>query len=331
MESFCQLLLFFGNIFCICGDTVTTKIFKTTGYKQISNSKMERIHFEDQIARNKLKSIILITIIIIVFIILGYIISFTLDPSYFFIIMIFSIIISLLYVWIGYYYSDKIAIASVGAKPADPALYRQYYHSVEGLTLASGLPMPKLYVMNNPSINAFATGRSPEKGVVCVTTGALQKLNKQELEGVLAHELGHIANLDIRFMTLTTVLVGMIAIIAEVFLRSLWIAKSDDDNRWGAILMVIGIIFAILAPIIVQLVQLAISRKREFVADASAVKFTRSPTGLINALRKIQHDRPMKVPHAVAPLFMSDPFRKVSSLFSTHPPLEQRIEILERM
>lgn len=270
-------------------------------------------------------------IIIIVFIALGYIISFILDPSYFFIIMIFAIIISLLYVWLGYYYSDKIAIASVGAKPADPHLYRQYYNSVEGLTLASGIPMPKLYIMNNPSINAFATGRNPEHAAVCVTTGSLQNLSKHEFEGVLAHELGHIANFDIRFMTLTTVLVGMIAIIAEVFLRSLWIAKSDDDNRWGAILMVIGIIFAILAPIIVQLVQLAISRKREFVADASAVKFTRSPTGLINALRKIQHDKPMRVPHAVAPLFMSDPFRKLSSLFSTHPPLEQRIQILERM
>lgn len=292
----------------------------------------ERIHFEDQISRNKFKSVVLMTIIIIVFIALGYFISLILDPSYFFFIMILSIVISLLYVWLGYYYSDKIAIASVGAKPANLSMHRQYYHSVEGLSMAAGLPMPKLYVMKNDSINAFATGRNPENAVVCVTTGALEKLNKQEFEGVLAHELGHVANFDIRFMTIATILVGMIAIAAEVFLRTLWITKSNDENRWNAILMVIGIILAILAPVIVQLVQLAISRKREYTADATAVKFTRYPPGLINALKKIKDDKPMKVSKAVAPLFMSDPFRrKISGLFSTHPPIEERIKVLERM
>lgn len=294
----------------------------------------ERIYFGDQIAKNKIKSVILMAVIIVVFILFGYIISLILDPGFFFIIMILSIIISLIYVWLGYYYSDKIAIASVGAKPADRNIYRQYYNSVEGLTLASGLPMPKLYIMKNSSINAFATGRNPENAAVCVTTGALEKLNKQELEGVLAHELGHVANYDIRFMTLITVLVGMIAIAAEIFLRSLWFRGSGDrdDNKGNAVLFLIGILFAILAPIVVQLVQLAVSRKREYTADATAVKFTRYPPGLINALKKIQNDQPMKVSKAVAPLFMSDPARrKIASLLSTHPPVEDRINVLERM
>ncbi len=293
----------------------------------------ERLNFEDQISRNKVKSIILIASIFLAFLILGYFISQILDPIYFFFIMILSIIFSLLYIWLGYYYSGQIAIASVGAKPADQNLHRQYYHSVEGLSLASGIPMPKLYIMRNDSINAFASGRSPEHAVICVTTGALEKLNKQELEGVLAHELSHVANYDIRFITLVTVLVGMVAIAAEIFLRTLWLSGNRDrDSRVNVGIFILGIAFAILAPIAVQLVQLAVSRKREYAADATAVKFTRYPPGLINALKKIKHDKPMKVTRAVAPLFMSDPFReKLSSIFSTHPPVDERIRTLERM
>jgi len=151
---------------------------------------------------------------------------------------------------------------------------------------------------------------------------------------VLAHELSHVANFDIRFMTLVAVMVGMIAIVSEIFLRSLWYkgsGSSDRKGNAGAILMLIGIVLAILAPIVVQLVQFAISRKREFTADATAVKFTRYPVGLKNALKKIKNDAPMKVSKAIAPLFMSDPSRKLSNLFSTHPPLEERIKVLERM
>lgn len=294
----------------------------------------ERISFYDQINRNKWKSFFLIVIIFIVFLALGYIIAKIADPSYFFLIMILSIIISISYILLSYYNSDKIALASVGAKEANPPQYRQYYNSVEGLTLASGMPMPKLYIMQNSQINAFASGRDPKHAIICVTSGALEKLNKQELEGVLAHELSHIANFDIRFMTLVAVMVGMIAIISQIFLRSLWMGSRErDDSKGSAILMLIGIILAVLAPIVVQLVQLAISRKREFIADASGVKFTRYPPGLINALKKIKQDtQGMKVSGAVAPLFISSPFKqKVSSLFQTHPPLEQRISILERM
>jgi len=187
-----------------------------------------------------------------------------------------------------------------------------------------------LYIMRHDQINAFASGRGPQHAVICVTTGCLEKLNKHELEGVLSHELSHIANYDIRFMTLTAVLVGMIAIISEIFLRSMWMRSRDDDSKGNMIFLVIGIVLAILAPIIVQLVQLAISRRREFAADASAVKFTRSPTGLIGALTKIKGNSEMKVSGAVSPLFLAKPNR-VSNLFETHPPLDVRIAKLGKM
>jgi len=295
--------------------------------------EQQRISFYDQIANNKRKSWFLMFLIFLVFLLLGYVISKASSAGNFFGIMILSIIVSLSYILISYYNSDKIALASVNAKPANRTEYRRYYNLVEGLTLGSGLPMPKLYVMQNEQINAFATGRNPEHAVICVTTGALQKLDEHELEGVLSHEMSHIGNYDIRFMTLVAVMVGMIAIISEIFLRSLWYKSGDRDSGKGnAIFLLIGIVLAILAPIVVQLVQLAISRKREFTADATAVKITRTPTGLIDALKKLKNDKPMKVNKAMSPLFMSDPARrKLESWLSTHPPLDERIKILEKM
>lgn len=291
----------------------------------------KRIDFRDQISRNKWNSFFLMAGIFAVFVLLGYVISFVFEPGFFFIIMIISIIISLGYILFSYYNSDKIAIASVGAKEAKRADYKDYYNLVEGLTIASGLPMPKLYVMHSPQINAFASGRNPENAVVCVTDGALEKLERRELEGVLSHELSHIANYDIRYMTLVAVMVGMIAIISEIFLRSLWFRGGGNNEKGNAIFVIIGIILAILAPIIVSLVQLAISRKREYAADANAVKFTRYPDGLINALKKIKYDnapQEKKVTKAIAPLFFANPFK---NLTSTHPPIEKRIQVLERM
>jgi len=178
-------------------------------------------------------------------------------------------------------------------------------------------------------INAFASGRNPENAVICVTDGALEKLDKRELEGVLAHEFSHVGNYDIRYMTLVAVMVGMVAIISQIFLRSLWF-RGGGNNKGKEIFILIGIVMAILAPIVVYIVQMSISRKREFAADASAVKFTRYPGGLIRALKKIQVDNKpeKKVNKAVAPLFFANPFR---NLASTHPPLEKRIQILERM
>lgn len=297
--------------------------------------KGERIDFRDQISRNKLKSFFLMLSIFIILIILGYVISFAFSPDYFFIIMIIAIIFSLSYLLIGFYKSDKIAIASVKAKKASRTNHKQYYNLVEGLTLASGLSMPKLYIMNSSQINAFASGRNPENSVICVTTGALEKLEKRELEAVLAHELGHIANYDIRFITLVTILVGMIAIISEIFLRSLfWNSMSDNNNKSNWIFILIGILMAIIAPIVVKLVQLSISRKREFSADASSVKFTRYPESLIKALKKIQADykkgitSEKKVSKAVAPLFFASPLK---NLTSTHPSIEKRIQALEQM
>ena len=260
----------------------------------------QRIDFRDQIARNKRNSFFLIVIIFAVFVLFGWVIAMAVGGGYFFIIMIIAIIFSLSYILLSYYNSDKIALASVRARKIDTknSNEKQYERLVGGLTLASGLPMPRLYVMESSQINAFASGRDPKNAVVCVTTGCLEKLDRRELEGVLAHELSHVGNYDMRYMTLVAVMVGLIAIISEIFLRSLWLgagSKGGDKDKAGAIFLVIGILLAILAPIVVWLVQLSISRKREYAADASAVKFTRYPQGLIGALKKIKNDVKMPV------------------------------------
>jgi len=293
---------------------------------------MKRIDFRDQIARNKRKSVFLMFSVFVILVLLGYVISLAFSPGYFFLIMIIAIIFSISYILISYYNSHKIAIASVKATKAYKDDYKQYHNLVEGLTLASGLPKPELYIMHSKQINAFASGRDPQHAVVCVTEGALEKLDKNELEAVLAHELGHIASYDMRYMTLVAVMVGMVAIISQIFLRSLWFSGGGGSNdKSKAIFILIGIVLAIIAPLVVYLVQMSISRKREFVADASAVKFTRYPDGLIRALKKIKVDNTppeKKVSKAVAPLFISNPF---GGLSSTHPPIEKRIQALERM
>ena len=280
-------------------------------------------------------------VIFIFFILLGFVISLALDPSYFFIIMIIATIFSLSYLLISYYNSDKIALASVKAKPADKVKHREFYIAAENMALASGLPTPRLYIMESSEINAFASGRNPQNAVICMTTGSLNKLNKQELEGVIAHEMAHIANYDMRFMTITAVMVGLISIIAQIFLRSLWFSSMGNNNRDGkiqVILIILGIVFAILAPLVANLVSLAISRRREYAADATGVKFTRYPPGLANALKKIktEHISEKERKHisskALAPLFISDPFkRKISGLFATHPDIDERIRRLNSM
>jgi heat shock protein HtpX len=293
--------------------------------------KNQRIDFRDEISKNKWKSFFLMFVIFCVIVALGYVISFAYTPDVFFTIMILSIVISIFYLLITYYNSDKIALASVGAREAKREQYKMYYGVVEGLTIASGLPMPKLYVMPSNQINAFASGRNPEKSVICVTEGALEKLDRRELEGVVAHELGHIGSYDIKYMTLVAVMVGIISIISEIFLRSLWFRSSGGrNNRGNAIFILIGIVLAILAPIFVYFVQLAISRKREFSADASAVKFTRYPLGLISAFEKIKYTNApdKKITKAIAPLFFANPFKELGS---THPSIEKRIEVLRRM
>lgn len=298
---------------------------------------MARLSFDNEIKKNKIKSVLLMGIILVFFIVLGYIVSALLDPSYFFIIMIISIIFSISFTLYSYYNSDKIALASVNAKQASKVYHKELINSVGNMALASGLPVPRVYVMESEQINAFASGRDPKNAVICVTTGALKKLNKQELEGVIAHEMGHVANFDIRFITFVAVSVGIISILAEIFLRSLWFSSNDNKGKSGVILIILGVVFAILAPIVAQLVSFAISRKREFGADATGVKFTRYPVGLANALRKIKNDHISSqdkhhYPKAMASLFISNPFKsKIKGLFSTHPDVDERIARLERM
>ncbi|VVB80183.1 Protease HtpX [uncultured archaeon] len=294
---------------------------------------MERISFYDQIARNKRNSILLTLFVGAIIIAIGYAISLVFPTEYVFLILSISIILGVFWPIISYNNSGKIAIWSVGAVPANRTQFKQYYDIVEGLTLASGLPMPKLYIMKGQQINAFASGKDPQSAVVCVTEGALIKLTKQELEGVLAHEMSHVANYDIRFMTLVSVLVGIISIMAQMFLRSLWLSDNrNNEGKNGGIFVLIGIVLAILAPIVTTLVQLAVSRKREYTADATAVKFTRTPTGLIGALSKIKNDSSeIKVSGSMAPLFFTKPNLSAAELFATHPPLEKRIEILKKM
>lgn len=299
----------------------------------------DKLTFYDQIRNNKIKSFVLIVVIFIFFILLGGLISFVLDPGYFFVIMAFATIFSLIYILVSYYKSDKIALASVRAKPASREKHKMFFNAAENMAIASGLPVPKLYVMESEQINAFASGRNPENAVICVTTGALQKLDKQELEGVIAHEMSHVANYDIRFMTLVAVLVGLTSIIAQMYLRNLWLGSmgKDRDNRAGLVLLLISVIAAILAPLFANLVSLAISRKREFAADATGVKFTRYPPGLKNALTKIKKESvseqdKKKYSKAVAPLFMADPYKKkFKDLFSTHPDINERIRRLGEM
>ena len=294
--------------------------------------KYQRIDFRDQISKNKQKSFFLMLIVFAVLILLGYVISMAFAPGYFFFIMIIAIIFAISYLLITFYNSHKIAIASVGAKPASRTKHKMFYDLVEGLTIASGLPMPKLYIMKSQQINAFASGRDPKHAVICITEGAFEKLERRELEGVLAHELGHVKNYDIRYITFVSVMVGMVAIISEIFLRSLFFGGGGDNGGKNQIIfIIIGIALAILAPIVVYMVQMSISRKREFSADASAVKFTRYPEGLIKALKKIKHDSTLpekKISKAVAPLFFANPFR---NLGKTHPPIDKRISTLERM
>jgi heat shock protein HtpX len=220
-----------------------------------------------------------------------------------------------------------------GAKEAKHDEYTDLYHIVENLSITAGLPLPKIYIINDASPNAFATGRNKEHAVVAVTTGLLRLLNKTELEGVIAHELSHIGNRDILLQTVVVVLVGFVSILANIFMRG-GMRRGDNDSKAGNILAVLGIILVILSPIFAQLIQLAISRKREFLADASGVLLTRYPEGLASALQKISGANiPLhNANQATAHLFISNPFgsagKKVSSLFSTHPPVEQRIKAI---
>lgn len=257
------------------------------------------------------------------------------NPNILYIFVIFSIIMNIT----SYWYSDKIALSLAKAHPATREQYFDFYTIVENLAITAGLPMPRIYVIEDPSPNAFATGRDKNHAVVAVTTGLLSIMNKTELEGVVAHEMSHIGNKDMLVSTVAVILVGFVAIVSDMMIRMSIFGGRRDDREGNGLFMIIGIVVAILAPIAATLIQLGISRKREYLADASGALLTRYPEGLAIALEKIsQYGRPMQTQSgAIAHLYIANPLgsgkftKKVGSLFSTHPPVEDRIKILRNM
>jgi len=298
---------------------------------------MKKTSFYDEIASNKRNSVLLGILIFSFLIGLVYIISQILAPELSLVFLIFAGIFMLIYTYGSYMYGDKVVLAATKAKliKEDDRKYTHLINAVDGLSIAGGIPKPKIYVIESDEINAFATGRDPQHSSVAVTTGLLKNLKRNEIEGVIGHELSHIRNYDIRFATFVAVLVGLIAILSDMFRRTLWYGGGKRGERdKGGLLLIIGIILAIFAPIIVRLVQLAISRKREYLADASSVQLTRYPDGLASALEKIKkiNEGKMKVSEAVSHLFFTDPNKSgLDSLYATHPPLEKRIKILRSM
>lgn len=250
-----------------------------------------------------------------------------------------ALIISGFMSFASYYFSDKMILAMSNAKQIQKKDHPQLFNIVENLCLGDGLPKPKIYIIDDSAPNAFATGRDPNHAVVCVTTGLLSKLNKSELEGVIAHELSHVKNYDIRLMAVVTILVGMVALLADFFMRSLWFRDDREERGNNQIFLLIGIVLAILSPIIATLIQLAVSRRREFLADASGALLTRYPEGLASALEKIARDKePLEVANnATAHLYIANPFKGkemknwFAGLFNTHPPIEERVKILRSM
>src|SRR5258708_6510622 len=236
----------------------------------------------------------------------------------------------------SYYFGSATVLAAVGAQEADPGEYKQLYNIVQTLAIGDGLPVPKVYVMDDPSPNAFATGRDPNHAAVTVTTGLLQMMNREELEGVLAHEMSHIKNFDVRLLLVVTTMIGLAALIASVWWNGAFRIRSRDD-RAVLVVVAIGIIFTVIAFLVGPLMQLALSRQRESLADVSGVELTRNPVGLISALKKIaQNDKPPeKFNHAVAAMMIDNPNEHHGSffnhLFDTHPPIEERIAALEKI
>ena len=298
--------------------------------------------YED-IRNNKIKTGLIVSLFIVVIALIIYYICMAFDLG------VMSIIIAMIFsigsAWASYYYSDKIVLSINKAHPASPEQYEKLNNILDGLMVSSGLSdRPKLYVVDDPQPNAFATGRNPQNAVICVTTGLLDIMDYYELEGVIAHELSHIKNYDIRLSAVVSVMVGFMVILTDWVSRALfWGGSRDSDNDRNAnpILMLIGLICLILAPIFGKLMHLALSRRREFLADASAVELTRNPDGLISALQKLDADtHTLKTANnSTAHMYISDPFKsnlkdgkkKKTSLFSTHPSIDDRIEAIRNL
>lgn len=288
-----------------------------------------------QIQANKRKTNILIGLFLLIVMAIGWFLGSYLDYGYG--IFVFAVGFSIVSSLVSYYSGDKIALLSTGAKQIEKNDNPYLYRMVENLCITAGMPVPKVHIINSPALNAFATGRDPEHASIAVTTGLMEALENEELEGVIAHELSHIQNYDIRVMTIVVVLVGTLALIADMFWRMSFFGgrSNNKDNKAGGILAIVGIVLILLSPIIAELIKLAVSRKREYLADASGALLTRYPEGLARALEKISaSSAQLKTANAAtAHLFISNPFKSksFSKLFSTHPPAEDRIAKLRKM
>lgn len=285
-----------------------------------------------QQGKNIRRTWFLMTVFFLLVMLVGWLVSAYLDePAFLWVAVAFSIFMNVT----AYWFSDKVALASAGAHEADPVKYLELHRIVENLAITAGLPKPRVYIIDDPAPNAFAAGRDPKHSVVAVTTGLLARLDRSELEGVIAHELAHIGNRDILVMTVAVVLAGFIAVVADLFLRMSFHGGGDRDNK-NPILLIAALVAVVIAPFAAQLIQFAVSRKREFLADASGALLTRYPEGLASALQKISsYEAPMeRASHATAHLFISNPFgaheagRFIARIFSTHPPVEERIAAL---
>lgn len=293
----------------------------------------------EDVKKNKFKTGIIVSGFIIVITLIVYYICYAFDfgPISILIALAFSIISA----WSSYFYSDKIVLKMNRARPATVLEDKKIINILDALMVSSGLTVkPRLYVMESTQPNAFATGRNPENAVICVTTGLLEKLQYYELEGVIAHEMAHIKNYDIRLSAVLSVMVGLVVMLADTFTRIFLFSSSDRDSKGNPILMIIGLICLILAPIFSSLIQLAVSRRREYLADATAVEFTRNPQGLIDALLKLDEDKnPLGVESSsTAHMYIANPFkkgakskRKSTSWFSTHPSIEDRVDALKNI
>ena len=298
---------------------------------------MVKTSFSDEIAKNKRLSLILAITVSLILFFLVYFIVYFLIPELIVIALPLSIILIVIYTYSSYRFGDSIVLSTTNAKLAEQKEHQYLLDTVEGLSIASGIPTPKTYIIESQDLNAFATGRNPENASIAVTTGLIKTLNRQELEGVIAHEISHIKNRDILFMTLVAVLVGLAAILSQLIIRSMWFGGQRNRRDKGGLIIIVfivGIILAIFAPIATRLVQFAVSRKREYLADASGVSITRYPEGLASALEKIANTNQgrIKVSEAVSHLFFVDPQKSsLDSLFATHPPIRERIKRLREM
>ena len=290
-----------------------------------------------QVASNRSKTWFFVLVYTLLILALGYFLSLWFGSN---VLFIFAAVICIVQGFVAYWWADSIALATAHAQPLPKEQFGNVYKIVENLSITAGLPMPRLYYIPDPALNAFATGRDAKHAAIAITAGAIEKLNDNELAGVLAHELSHVGDEDIRLMSMVMVMAGLISLLANFFMRSLWFGgdrrRDDSNGDSNGLLLIVGIILSLLAPIAATLIQLAISRKREFMADANGVLLTRYPEGLISALRKIGGDETpvAEANTATAPMYIDNPLKNtgqwMAKLFSTHPPIEERIKALEK-